>query len=98
MNFREKQELLSNIEAEVDYVNSSVNGFRALAVDTQFFTDGEIVPTIYVLVVDGSNLSSNKIIELELSDKFDNVTFDIVGHDYYLKNISGSAQIFYQAK
>lgn len=98
MNFREKQVLLANIEAEVDYVNNSVTGFKGLAVDTQFFTDEEIVPTIYILVQDGSDLSNNKVIELELSEKFDNVTFDIVGYDHYLKNISGAAQMFYQAK
>ena len=95
MGFKEKHELLSNIESEVDYVAKSVNGFRGLAVDTNFFRDGETVPTIYVLVDDNRLAGFDINTELELADKFDNVTFDIVGYEYYLKNISGVAQLFY---
>ena len=94
MNLTDKMELLSRAKNKKENLEELLNTeIINISVNRIFFTDGEVLPTVYLIVKDSpSNITLD--VEKQLMSVVDGVVFDVVNEDYYKQHISNTSQMF----
>ncbi len=94
MNLTDKMELLSRAKNKKENLEELLNTeIINMSVNRIFFTDGEVLPTVYLIVKDSpSNITLD--VEKQLMSVVDGVVFDVVNEDYYKQHISNTSQMF----
>ena len=94
MNLTDKMELLSRAKNKKENLEELLNTeIVNMSVNRIFFTDSEVLPTVYLIVKDSpSNITLD--VEKQLMSVVDGVVFDVVNEDYYKQHIANTSQIF----
>lgn len=94
MNLTDKMELLSRAKNKKENLEELLNTeIINMSVNRIFFTDSEVLPTVYLIVKDSpSNITLD--VEKQLMSVVDGVVFDVVNEDYYKQHIANTSQIF----
>ncbi len=94
MNLTDKMELLSKAKNKKENLEELLNTeIVNMSVNRIFFTDSEVLPTVYLIVKDSpSNITLD--VEKQLMSVVDGVVFDVVNEDYYKQHIANTSQIF----
>lgn len=94
MNLTDKMELLSRAKNKKENLEELLNTeIINMSVNRIFFTDSEVLPTVY-LIVKGSPSNITLDVEKQLMSVVDGVVFDVVNEDYYKQHIANTSQIF----